>query len=82
MKKKTILIADDEPHMALMLQFLFQDKGYSFLKAYNGEDAFEIAKTCHPDLIILDILMPRNQSEPWRIAHDEGPPSTCPPRSI
>ncbi len=72
MDRKTILVADDEPHMALMLQFLFQDEDFTFLKADNGDDAIEIAKLYNPDLILLDCMMPKSSKDPTNIVNDEG----------
>lgn len=53
-----ILIADDEPDILEIIQFNLQEEGYEVITAKNGDEAFEKAKRNHPDLIILDIMMP------------------------
>jgi DNA-binding response OmpR family regulator len=59
---KKILIVDDEPHIrALMEETLedFEDEGVEILSASDGEEALEIAREEKPDLIYLDVMMPR-----------------------
>ncbi len=59
---KKILIVDDEPHIrALLEQTLedLEDHGIELLTASNGQEAWEMAQAEHPDLIILDVMMPR-----------------------
>jgi putative two-component system response regulator len=58
MDKKTILIADDEPDVRNVLKKGLVAEGYSVLLAGNGADALTAARDKHPDLVILDILMP------------------------
>ena len=55
---KKILIADDEPDILEIIQFNLQAEGYEVITAKNGDDALDEAKRHHPDLIILDIMMP------------------------
>ena len=55
---KKILIADDEPDILEIIQFNLQAEGYEVMTAKNGDEAIEEAKKHHPDLIILDIMMP------------------------
>ena len=55
---KTILIAEDYPDSRSFMRFLLEDYGYSTLEAENGEQAVEIAKERHPDLILMDMSMP------------------------
>lgn len=57
--KPLVLVADDEIHTTLMLQHLFEREGFNVERANNGEEAFQLAKQLQPDLILLDILMPR-----------------------
>lgn len=57
--KKTILIADDEPDIVETLKFLVESEGYNCLTAFDGEDALKLAKEKCPDLIILDVMMPK-----------------------
>jgi len=58
MDKKKILIVDDEKDILLTLGKRLTAAGYLVLTADNGLDALALAKSKHPDLIILDIIMP------------------------
>lgn len=55
---KKILIADDEQQLALAVKIRLQSKGYQVLTAADGGQALELIAQQHPDLVILDILMP------------------------
>lgn len=55
---KKILIADDEPDILEIIQFNLQAEGYEVVTAKNGDEAIDMAKKNHPDLIILDVMMP------------------------
>lgn len=55
---KKILIADDEPDILEIIEYNLQNEGYEVSTAKNGNEAIEQAKRSHPDLIILDIMMP------------------------
>ena len=55
---KKILIADDEPDILEILKFNLEKEGYLVSTAKNGIEAIDKAKISHPDLIILDIMMP------------------------
>jgi DNA-binding response OmpR family regulator len=57
-EKLTILIVDDEPHILEFLQMGFNYEGFHVLTATSGQQALSMAASCHPDLIILDIMMP------------------------
>jgi CheY-like chemotaxis protein len=56
---KTILIADDEPDQVATLQALLSERGFKVLGASSGEQALQKAVNFQPDLIILDIMMPK-----------------------
>ena len=58
MKKKKILIVDDDEVFLKMLAKTLKSSGYSVSQATNGKDAIDIAKKWRPALIILDIMMP------------------------
>ena len=58
-KGKKILIADDEPDILEIVQYNLQKEGYEVTTARDGDEALTKAKSQHPDLIILDIMMPR-----------------------
>ena len=56
---KRILIADDEPDILEIISYNLSKEGYEIHTAKNGQEAIEKAKTILPDLIILDVMMPR-----------------------
>jgi two-component system, OmpR family, alkaline phosphatase synthesis response regulator PhoP len=57
--KKHILIVEDEEHLAEALAHNLQFEGYSTTVANDGEEGLKLAQSIHPDLIILDIMMPK-----------------------
>ena len=58
MGKKTILVVDDEPNIRSMLsRMLSQD--YTVIGASNGEEVINIARRRRPDLILMDVMMPK-----------------------
>ncbi len=54
-----ILVVDDEKIIVKGIKFNLENEGFDIETAYNGEDAIEIAKNVHLDLIILDLMMPK-----------------------
>ena len=54
-----ILIVDDEPNIVLALELLMKREGYVVRSVDDGEKAFDAAREFRPDLIILDIMMPK-----------------------
>lgn len=58
-KKKVILVTEDEESMRRALNDMLSYEGYHVLEAKDGEEGFELALSEHPDLILLDILMPK-----------------------
>jgi DNA-binding response OmpR family regulator len=54
-----ILIADDEPKLVLALELLMKREGYETRTTGDGEAAVEVAKAFQPDLILLDVMMPK-----------------------
>ena len=59
MAAKRILICDDDPVILRLLEVNLQLEGFNVLLAHHGEEALEIATRENPDLIVLDIMMPR-----------------------
>lgn len=57
--KKTILIVDDEQHIVDILVYNLEKEGYNTLQANDGVTAVEIALAQKPDLILLDIMLPK-----------------------
>lgn len=58
-KAKRILIADDEPDILEIISYNLLKEGYEIYTAKDGNEAIERAKQLNPDLIILDIMMPK-----------------------
>ena len=54
-----ILVADDEPTTAEMLALILGFTGYQVTRAYDGLQALELAKSEKPDVLLLDVRMPR-----------------------
>jgi two-component system alkaline phosphatase synthesis response regulator PhoP len=59
MAKGKILVVDDEIYIVHILDFSLGMEGYEVLTALDGEQALERAHAEHPDLIVLDIMMPK-----------------------
>lgn len=55
----SILIVDDEPNIVLSLQFLMKKAGYAVRTASNGEEALAEIARARPDLVLLDVMMPK-----------------------
>lgn len=54
-----ILIVDDEPNILMSLEFLMKKEGYRVFIARDGEEAFDIIRSEVPDVVLLDIMMPK-----------------------
>lgn len=54
-----ILIVDDEPNIVVSLEFLMRQKGYETQVARDGEEALAAVESFRPDLVLLDVNMPR-----------------------
>lgn len=59
MEKRKILIVDDEPELVEMLRMRLEANGYEVVSAYDGEEGLAQAEKEKPDLILLDIMMPK-----------------------
>jgi len=60
--EQKLLIVDDEAHIRMLLEQTLEeleDKGVSFFSAENGEEALEIIQTENPQLVFLDVMMPK-----------------------
>src|SRR6195952_4499625 len=57
--KQKILIVDDEPDILELIEYNLKKEGYQVFTATNGQEGITVAKKVHPDLIILDIMMPK-----------------------
>ena len=58
MHKKTILIADDEPHITYMLKLKLSGAGFTVITASDGRQGYELACEHRPDLVVSDFRMP------------------------
>ncbi len=54
-----ILIVDDEPNILMSLEFLMKKEGYKVFIARDGEEAFDIIRAEIPDVVLLDVMMPK-----------------------
>ena len=59
MNRKKILIVDDSPTAILWQRLILEDDPYDILVATNGEDCVRVAQAERPDLVLLDVVMPR-----------------------
>ncbi len=57
--KQKILIVDDEPDILELIEYNLKKEGYQVYLANNGQEAVAEAKRSLPDLIVLDIMMPK-----------------------
>ncbi|MFH0703050.1 MAG: response regulator [bacterium] len=57
--EKKVLIVDDEQDIVETLQFILETEGIKCITAYDGEEALNKAKSEKPDLIILDVMLPK-----------------------
>lgn len=58
-KARKVLIADDEPDILEILKYNLSNEGYEVITAKDGDEALEKAKRTQPDLVVLDVMMPR-----------------------
>lgn len=57
--KRTILVIDDNPDLLDMVDAILSDAGFLVAKTVSGEEGLNVARTLHPDLVMLDLNMPR-----------------------
>lgn len=56
---KKILLVDDERDLVFYTKLFLEEKGYEVTEAYDGQQALEILQSFRPDLVLLDVTMPR-----------------------
>ena len=56
---KRILVADDDPKIAYLVQVRLESKGYSVITAKDGEESLAKVRSEKPDLLLLDVRMPK-----------------------
>ena len=56
--KAKVLVVDDEPNILMSLEFLMRKSGYEVFIARDGAEALQLVYEQHPDVVVLDIMMP------------------------
>jgi DNA-binding response OmpR family regulator len=75
-EQQTILVADDEPGLREIVRVNLESEGYRVLEATDGIEALQMVEQAHPDLLILDIAMPRLDG--WQVlSRLEAQPATA-----
>lgn len=64
----TVLIADDDPEILTLLSIRLSKKGYTVLEAADGLQTLHVARNQHPDLVLLDVMMPGKNG--WEVARE------------
>lgn len=63
-----LLVIDDDPNICEMLRLYFENEGYKVKCAYDGADGVIAFKSYEPDLVLLDIMMPRKDG--WQVCRE------------
>ena len=67
-RKPVLLIADDDPEILTMLSLRLGKKGYEIVEAVDGVQTLRLAREKQPDVVILDVMMPRKNG--WEVARE------------
>ncbi len=59
MAKGKVLVVDDEVYIVHILEFTLREEGYEVVSAVDGEEALEVLEAERPDLVVLDVMMPK-----------------------
>ncbi len=59
MRKEKVMVVEDNPQNMKLLEMLLRAKSYTLLKAHDGEEALDMATREQPDLIVMDIQLPK-----------------------
>ena len=54
----TVLVVDDDPNIRRMIVAALRRDGYDFLEAQNGREGLDVMRAEHPDVVVLDLMMP------------------------
>jgi CheY-like chemotaxis protein len=57
-KSFRVLVVDDDPNIRRMIMAALRRYGYTFLEAANGKEALDLMRNEHPDVVVLDLMMP------------------------
>jgi len=68
MPQETILLADDDEMIVDVLRYRLEAEGYTVIVARDGEEALQLALSAAPDLVLLDVMMPRMQG--WEVCRE------------
>jgi len=58
-ERPVVLVADDDPDILQLIAFRLERAGYEVVQATDGEQALQLATELHPDLAVLDVMMPK-----------------------
>ena len=73
MDKKTALIVEDEKNIVDILRFNLQREGFATLEAYDGETGLRLAMEKNPDILLLDVMLPKmNGFDVCRSLREQG----------
>lgn len=64
----TVLVADDDPEILTLVSVRLAKRGYHVLEASDGEAAIKMAREKHPDVVVLDVMMPFKNG--WEVAKE------------
>jgi two-component system, OmpR family, alkaline phosphatase synthesis response regulator PhoP len=59
MRSRRVLIIEDEPHIVLSLEYLLERDGYETATAADGERGLAMVRELRPDVVLLDLMLPR-----------------------
>ncbi|MCC5947866.1 MAG: response regulator [Nitriliruptoraceae bacterium] len=63
--RRTVLVVDDEPDVLLLCRVNLEFEGYEVIEAADGEEAMEQVRTHRPDVVLLDVMMPKMDG--WQV---------------
>ena len=55
----TVLVVDDDQRNVRLMESILRGSGYQVVKAYNGEEALRVVEASPPDMLLLDVMMPK-----------------------
>ena len=64
-ERRTVLVVDDEPDVLLLCRVNLEFEGYEVIEAADGEQAMQQARTHRPDVVLLDVMMPKMDG--WQV---------------